>query len=238
MGNVMESPVNSIERAPKPHEVRSEATRQRILQAAHNQFVQNGLEGTRMEAIAKEAGLNKSLVYRHFSDRENLYRRVLQRAYQHMRTAEAELSLPSDPLEALDKLISFTLNYYIENPDFLVLVGIENLKRGEHLKLIGSEQLLVPALVSTYKKIAETGVSEKLFRENLNPVELYTVVASQCWFTVATQYTFGITFDIDLHDKDFIKRREMLIRDNVRRWVLRQPSDIPSNELTAPTPSD
>ena len=127
---------------PNLHRLRSEATRARILDAAHIQFVANGLEGTRMEAIAAEAGVNKSLVYRHFGNREQLYRDVLRRAYQKMRDAEAALQLPDDPLLALDRLVSFTLQYYLENPDFLILVGIENLKQGEHLRQIDREGLL------------------------------------------------------------------------------------------------
>lgn len=220
----MEKAHQPSDREPNQNELRSEATRRRILQAAHDQFVQNGLDGTRMEAIAREAGVNKSLVYRHFNDRDTLYRRVLQTAYKQMRTAETKLTLPSDPLEALDQFVSFTLRYYIQNPDFLVLIGIENLKRGEHLKLIGPEELLASSLVDAYRTVIKRGISGQIFREAIDPVELWTLVASQCWFAVATRYTFGITFDVDLSDPNYIEQRESLIQDTVRRWVLRTPT--------------
>lgn len=57
------------------HERRSEATRARILEAAHMEFVANGLEGTRMETISTAAGVNKSLIYRHFNNKDFLYRK-------------------------------------------------------------------------------------------------------------------------------------------------------------------
>ena len=47
------------EPAALSHRERSEATRARILEAARSQFVANGLEGTRMEAIATEAGFGQ-----------------------------------------------------------------------------------------------------------------------------------------------------------------------------------
>lgn len=216
---------------PNLHRLRSEATRARILDAAHIQFVANGLEGTRMEAIAAEAGVNKSLVYRHFGNREQLYRDVLRRAYQKMRDAEAALQLPDDPLLALDRLVSFTLQYYLENPDFLILVGIENLKQGEHLRQIDREGLHVSSLLDIVRRIICTGEEQGLFRSGLDPVEFYMVVSSQCWFTVATKHTFGITFDMDVQDPANIARRRALICDNVRRYALRDPAAHPG---TAP----
>lgn len=216
---------------PNLHRLRSEATRARILDAAHIQFVANGLEGTRMEAIAAEAGVNKSLVYRHFGNREQLYRDVLRRAYQKMRDAEAALQLPDDPLLALDRLVSFTLQYYLENPDFLILVGIENLKQGEHLRQIDREGLHVSSLLDIVRRIIRTGEEQGLFRSGLDPVEFYMVVSSQCWFTVATKHTFSITFDMDVQDPANIARRRALICDNVRRYALRDPAAHPG---TAP----
>lgn len=206
------------------HKERSEATRQRILAAAHQQFVANGLEGTRMETIATEAGVNKSLVYRHFGSREQLYREVLSRAYRDVREAEARLVLPADPLAALDTLVGFTLGYYLANPDFLVLVGIENLKKGEHLRQIGRDGLHVSSLVGILNRIISAGARDGLFRHDLDAMELYMIMASQCWFTVATVHTFGITFDIDMLASARLARRESIIKDSVRRYVLRDPS--------------
>ncbi|WP_142663667.1 TetR/AcrR family transcriptional regulator [Paracoccus laeviglucosivorans] len=215
-------------RPQNQHQLRSEATRARILDAAHRQFVANGLEGTRMEVIATEAGVNKSLVYRHFGNREQLYREVLMLAYTRVRDAEAALELPDDPVAALDRMVSFTLDYYLENPDFLILVGIENLKHGEHLRQIRHEGLHVSSLLDIIRRITCAGIEQKLFRETLDPVDFYMVISSQCWFTVATQHTFGITFGVDVLDPDNLAKRRALICDNVRRFALRDPAAHPA----------
>ncbi|TPE48967.1 TetR/AcrR family transcriptional regulator [Amaricoccus solimangrovi] len=208
---------------PSRHQRRSEATRARILEAAHRHFVAVGLDGARMETIAAEAGVNKALVYRHFGGREQLYREVLRRAYEKVRQAEVELSLPEDPVEALDRLVAFTFQYYIDNPDFLILVGIENLNGGAHLRRVGQEGLHVSSLLDILRRILDAGVARGIFREGLDPMEFYMVVASQCWFTVATSHTFGITFDVDVLSPGSIARRRALICDNVRRYALRDP---------------
>lgn len=160
-----------------------------------------------MEAIAAEAGVNKSLVYRHFGSREQLYREVLRRAYEKVRQAEVDLSLPEDPVEALERLVSFTFGYYIDNPDFLVLVGIENLNGGVHLAQISRDSLHVSSLLAIIRRIIDAGRAQGVFRDDLDPTEFYMVVSSQCWFTVATAHTFGITFGVDVLDPARLDRR-------------------------------
>ena len=225
---LLEPPPADDPRPQNQHQIRSEVTRARILDAAHRQFVANGLEGTRMEVIAAEAGVNKSLVYRHYGNREQLYREVLMRAYARVREAEAALELPDDPVEALDRLVSFTLDYYLKNPDFLILVGIENLKHGEHLRQIRHEGLHVSSLLNIIRRIIHAGVEQKLFRETLDPVDFYMVISAQCWFTVATQHTFGITFGVDVLDPENVIKRRALICDSVRRFALRDPAAHPA----------
>lgn len=213
------------------HQQRSQATQARILLAAHQQFVANGLEGTRMEAIAAAAGVNKSLVYRHFNSRDQLWREVLLRAYQKVRTAEAELCIHEDPVEALDQIVIFTFHYYIENPDFLVIVGIENLNRGSALRELGREQLQVSSLIGVLDRILEAGCRRGFFRSGLDRAEFYAIISSFCWFTVATSHTFGITFDLDVTQPDNLRRRELEIRDAVRRYALRDPSAWPIEKM-------
>src|SRR5205809_17026 len=53
-----------------------ERSRERILDAAVEEFAANGFAGARVEAIARRAGLNKQLISHHFGGKEALYRAV------------------------------------------------------------------------------------------------------------------------------------------------------------------
>ena len=214
---------------PKPNlnELRSQETRQRILAAAHAQFVANGLEGTRMEAIALSAGVNKSLVYRHFGNRETLYCTVLDRAYAQIRAGESALELPDDPHEALARVVDYTFDYYIANPDFLVLVGIENLNKGEFLRRVDKAGLNVDNLKGIYRKVLDMGMEQGVFRRGVDPVDLYFVASSLCWYTVATQYTFGITFETDVLSKENLASRRRIIHTAVRGFLTEPQPEAP-----------
>lgn len=56
-------------------------SRAAILAAAAAEFVERGYAGARMEHIARRAGYNKALVYRHFGDRAMLFEAVLESVF-------------------------------------------------------------------------------------------------------------------------------------------------------------
>jgi AcrR family transcriptional regulator len=67
-----------------------QATADRILEAAIEEFVEHGLAGARVDRIAERAEANKQLLYRHFGSKEGLFdaavRAMAQRFNQIRRT--------------------------------------------------------------------------------------------------------------------------------------------------------
>ena len=57
----------------------TEATRTKLLDAGMRQFAANGFTGARMDAIGRDAGVNKERVYRYFGDKAGLFTAVLTR---------------------------------------------------------------------------------------------------------------------------------------------------------------
>ena len=64
-----------------------EESRAAILQAAAKEFAQHGIAGARTDAIAREARVNKALLYYYFKDKETLYGAVLDNVFLGLRTA-------------------------------------------------------------------------------------------------------------------------------------------------------
>jgi AcrR family transcriptional regulator len=70
-----------------------EGMRQRILDAAQNEFVQHGFSGARLDNIAEQANTNKRMVVYHFHSKKELYIAVLERVYGEIRDIEKQLQL-------------------------------------------------------------------------------------------------------------------------------------------------
>lgn len=54
----------------------SDATKEKILQAAQQVFIRKGMDGARMQEIADEAGINKALLHYYFHSKELLFKEV------------------------------------------------------------------------------------------------------------------------------------------------------------------
>ena len=78
---------------------KGETKRERILDAARKLFLRNGLRGTTMEAIAREARIAKPTLYAHFPDKDAVFVAIVE----HMLAAKIaafEAGLESDgPVE-------------------------------------------------------------------------------------------------------------------------------------------
>lgn len=55
----------------------------RILDAARKVFIARGFDGTSMQQIAAEAGINKSLLHYYYRSKEKLFASVFQEAFSH-----------------------------------------------------------------------------------------------------------------------------------------------------------
>src|ERR1700727_2048216 len=60
-------------------------SRAAILQAAAHEFAEHGIAGARTDAIAREAKVNKALLYYYFQDKETLYAAVLDEAFSGLK---------------------------------------------------------------------------------------------------------------------------------------------------------
>jgi len=100
-------------------------TRQKILDAATEEFARYGLGGARVDRIAARAGANKRMLYYYFRDKDNLFLAALEGRYAHIRAAERSLDLEHlEPRRALKRLVEFTWDYFLEHPEFMTLLNV------------------------------------------------------------------------------------------------------------------
>ncbi|SEN18841.1 transcriptional regulator, TetR family [Luteibacter sp. UNCMF331Sha3.1] len=74
----------------------AEASKERILEAAMEEFSAHGIAGARVDRIATAAGCNKNLIYIYFESKEKLFTTVLSHylvpAYEHLKFTPEDLS--------------------------------------------------------------------------------------------------------------------------------------------------
>lgn len=73
----------------------AEATKERILEAAMEEFSSYGIAGARVDRIARNAGCNKNLIYVYFDNKETLFITVLEK---HLTRVYEEISFTPEDL--------------------------------------------------------------------------------------------------------------------------------------------
>src|SRR4029079_2735720 len=100
-------------------------TRQRILEAAVQEFSAKGFAGARVDVIARQARINKRMLYHYFGDKEGLFREVLRRKISERSAWLA--SAPDEPAEYLP----YWFQLACRDRDWIRLLEWEALQWGE-----------------------------------------------------------------------------------------------------------
>jgi AcrR family transcriptional regulator len=166
------------------------------------------LDGARVDEIARKAGVNKRMIYHYFGGKEGLYLAALEATYADIRTAEIGLKLADkDPVEGMRELVNFTWNYFSEHPEFLSMLGTENLHRAAFLKKSKKIRQLHSPLIGMIADLLERGAKKGVFRRGVDPVELYISIAGLGWFYMSNRFTLSTIFGRDLTAREALEQR-------------------------------
>jgi len=122
-----------------------EESRAAILQAAAQEFAELGIAGARTDAIAREARVNKALLYYYFKDKETLYGAVLDHAFSGMKAKVFQV-LNSD-LPPQEKIMAYAGEYF----DFIASNPIyPKLMQREMMRAREGNSVHIDRLIKTY----------------------------------------------------------------------------------------
>jgi AcrR family transcriptional regulator len=198
----------------------AEATKSRILAAAKAAFASSGLGGARVDEIAERAKANKRMIYHYFGSKERLFQAVLEEAYVDIREAEQGLALDHlSPRAALEKLVRFTWNYYLENPEFLTLVNSANLHKARHLQNSERIRIVSRRFVEMVQTLLDRGVAAGDFRAGIDPVNLNITIAAIGYYYLTNRYSGSIVFERDMMAPRALEERLAFNVETVMRLV-------------------
>lgn len=218
----MSEAVKIIRKGPKRD---AAASRRRILQAALHEFSRYGHAGARMDSIAEAADVSKPMIYNYFGDKEELYRAALRESYVQIRKGEQKLQIGDlEPEAGIRKLVSFTMDHFVSKPWFISMLNTENLLGGDAIRQISDADAIQSQLIDGIGKLLKKGAGSGLFRDDIDPVELYITIASLCYFPVSNQHTLRAVFKVPI-DPTWLDQRVEMISDMVLQYLTNSSTD-------------
>ncbi|MGK4004069.1 TetR family transcriptional regulator [Sorangium sp. So ce1036] len=149
------------------------ATREQILDAALLVFSRKGYAAATLQDVAAEAGLTRGAVYWHFKGKAELYTALLgeRLARANAVFSEALSSTPS-PLEALERLLTRSLEYLEEDPEYRAVLSLSLFKTELSPELAaGFEQKVssVRRLVAVVSDLVRKGIAAGEIERGVDP---------------------------------------------------------------------
>ncbi|MFZ4523397.1 MAG: TetR family transcriptional regulator [Bacteroidales bacterium] len=182
---------------------------ERILESAKKVFHLKGYDGARMQEIADEAGVNKSLVHYYYRNKDNLFDAVFEDAFGKLMARVNEIFLSGMPIT--DKIETF-IQYYIiflSQNSYLPLFILNGLykKPDQFKKLIEKNKLFPEPLLDQLRK----QVKEEL-NLDVDPFHIFINILSTCIFPVIArpliQTIFGLS---DERIEQFYEERKTVV---------------------------
>lgn len=200
----------------------ADRSRAAILKAAVSLFSRQGYAGARTEQIASLAKCNERMIYYYFGSKDQLFVCVLESIYERFNRAEARQRFDlSRPEEAVRQMVTFIWGYYLKHPEFITILGTENLLKGVHARKSGNLRALSGKAVGVLQPIIRAGQEQGLFREDIELNHVYLMIASLCYFYNSNLHTLSCFLDDGLATAEQKQRWLDFICDLVLRGLRR-----------------
>ena len=182
----------------KPRTRNAALTKENILKVATREFAERGYDGASIEAIVLTCKISKNLIYHYFDSKEGLFIEVMERAYGAMRGRQNELSLSGDPVRDMRELVQKTVQHFIDQPDFHLLLSTENLHKAAHIRKSTVISQMFNPLRAALSKILEQGKEQGVFRQDAEWVDLYVSISGLGAYFITNRYTLSYVLGVDL----------------------------------------
>jgi TetR/AcrR family transcriptional regulator len=164
----------------KSLELKRENTIRRILDAAAKAFSKSGFEGARMDEIAKQAKINKAMIYYHIGDKKALYAEVLNdiigNAAKHFISNLDENQSPEEKLKYYINAVTRTMD---QNPLLAPIMIREQASGGQSLPEVIARNFA--SIISMVTNILEEGAKQGVFIKT-SPFIIHSMVIGGIMF--------------------------------------------------------
>lgn len=173
----------SLPTAPRPRRRDAASTRAALIAAGTDRFASDGYEGATVDAIARDAAVNKAMISYHFGGKAGLYEAILRETLEEVGRRLAEVRASREPADRkLARFVEVIGEMQQRRPRFSALILREVLAGG------GRAEVLPPAIAAifgTLKEIVREGTRRRLFRAVEPSVVHLTIVGTLNFFFVS-----------------------------------------------------
>jgi TetR/AcrR family transcriptional regulator len=182
--------------------LKTQITKQKILEAAEEEFSALGFAAARVDQIAASAGINKQMIYAHFENKEGLYRAVLEAVYVRLTEEQGRIAAGGYVgRESISEVVENSFSFLRDNPHFVRLMMWENLSGGTHAELLHIR------LFEGAARLLREGMEQGEIRADLDVEQTVMSLNMFCFSAFSNAHTLS-----KLLKKDMLSQQELSAR--------------------------
>jgi AcrR family transcriptional regulator len=163
----------------------SAATRAAIFAAAAEAFSRRGFDGVVVDDIAREAGVNKAMIYYHFTNKRSLYREIVRDMLRHVGGAVTDIATSdATPEDKIARWIATFVSIAEQRPYFPPMLMREIAEGAPHLDRETFTGMRV--VLGAFVRILTEGQQRGVFRQ-VHPVLAYISLVAPVMFNAARE---------------------------------------------------
>lgn len=172
-----------------------EATREALLEAAEEIFLDKGYGRTSMSDIARQAGITKSLIHHYFGSKKGIWNEVKTRRFEYYAQEQMKMleqAMPTEEMQLLRNSVDFYFWFLKENPQIIKILAWMFLEGDKEDLCIEKDRELIEIGCVKMKEAQEAG----RVRADIDPrFILFTLIGlCQHWFQDKSHFIndFGV----------------------------------------------
>jgi AcrR family transcriptional regulator len=150
---------------------------ERLLEAARRHFLDQGVDGSSLRAIAQDAGTSIGMIYYHYETKDELFRAVVEQVYEPLLADLLETLDPElEPADRLRRVFGRLGRMSDEELEVVRIILREGMSHSERLSWV-VERFTRGHLPMVFRLFAD-GLDDGTFRKDVHPLVLMLATGS------------------------------------------------------------
>jgi TetR/AcrR family transcriptional regulator len=193
-------------------------TRERVLEAAAEQFAQHGFAGASLAAISKACGISDGLILHHFQTKEGLYRQVLEElAGRYAQALALARNSAGSPAEAMQSTLTAAFDFWKHDRTYQRISQWAALEGRSELSQ--QEASLTAALAREVEQLQDQGLIDRRFA----PMVFLTLIIGPIHFWLRYRDQFKASLNLpdtpEAMDALFLEQLTGLVKEMSKKRI-------------------
>ena len=203
---------------------KQQSSKEKILRAALKEFAAYGLGGARVERIARQAGVNKAMIFYYYSSKQNLYRIIIKNSLLELipKIQEA-IAVSKSPEQFFDNLPRVYIRYFSQKQEVIKMIGFELIQDPANITSVVKD--IFSNIPESPPDLLKNKISiwyQKGLISEPNPLHLILNIFPLCIFSILGTPLVEAILDIKIKNSiDFIDNRINSISNLLKRGMLK-----------------